>query len=97
VGKIIVRDRTMIAQGEVGYEQAGEFATTCDRFLARHKTDDAVIDLTAATELVSPCLASIYEDCRVHRPVCLKLVVAEHLSKLFEPGEIEGLYKLETI
>ncbi|MHC4915961.1 MAG: hypothetical protein ACYTGB_10775 [Planctomycetota bacterium] len=97
MGKIFIRDHTMIAHGDVGYEQAGDFATTCDRFLSKFKTDEAVMDLSGITELVSPCLASVYEDCRVHRPVRLKVIVPEHLAKLFEPGELEGLYNLETI
>jgi hypothetical protein len=97
VGKISVRDHTMIAQGDVGYEQAGEFATTFDRFLGKFKTEPAILDLSGAGELVSPCLASVYEDCRVHRPTELKVITPRHLSKLFEPGEIEGLYELEKI
>jgi hypothetical protein len=97
LGKIITRDHTLIAQGDVGYDQAGEFATQCARFMERSRTGPSTIDLSSASELVSPCLTAIYEDCRLHRPPELKVVVPERLARLFEPGELEGLFALEVL
>jgi hypothetical protein len=97
LGKIRVVDHSLIAEGELGYEHAGRFATLCDRFLRQHAGEPATIDLSAATELVSPCLSAIYEDCRLHRPAQLKLVVPGRIARLFEPGQIEGLYTLEVL
>jgi hypothetical protein len=97
MAKIYVRDDTLVAMGDVGYEQAGEFARLCDHFLEKHAGNQAAIDLSGVGELVSPCLASIYEDCRLHRPGQLKVKVPERLSRLFEPGEAEGLFTLELI
>lgn len=97
MAKISMRGNTLFAVGEIGYDQAGEFATLCDRFLREHKTAEAIIDLSSASELVSPCLTAVYEDSRLHHPADLKVIVPGRLAKLFEPGEIEGLFKLEVI
>ena len=92
-----MRDDTLVAEGEVGYEQAGKFASLCDRFLRERAAGSAVIDLSGARELVSPCLAAVYEDSRLHRPADLRIIVSAHLAKLFELGQIEGLFKIEVI
>jgi hypothetical protein len=97
MGKIIVRDGTFIAEGDVGYDQAGEFARRCGNFVEKHRARGGTIDLTAAQELVSPCLTAIYEDCRLHRPAGMKVIAPERLARLFEPGELEGLYQLEVL
>jgi len=81
----------------VGYEQAGEFARRCDRFLEQHRSRPAVIDLSQVGEFVSPCLTAIYDDARLHRPADLKVVVPSRLEELFAPGEIEGLFSVESI
>lgn len=83
--------------GDVGYESAGEFATLCDKFMEAHKAAPGVIDLSQVGDLVSPCLTAIYDDARLHRPAELKVIVPEKLEQLFAPGEIEGLFTVETI
>jgi hypothetical protein len=88
---------TLLAVGDIGYEQAGEFARLCDRFLEKHKARSGVIDLSQVGDLVSPCLTAIYDDARLHRPTNIKLIVPTRLGELFAPGEIEGLFSVETI
>ena len=61
-------DHRLIASGEIGYDQAGDFARLCDRFLADHRTAAGIIDLSGATMLVSPCVTAIYEDSRTYHP-----------------------------
>ncbi len=97
MAKISIRGDTLSAAGEIGYDQAGEFATLCDRFLREHAATPAIIDLSGASELVSPCLTAVYEDSRLHHPADLKVILPQRLAKLFEPGEIEGLFKLEIV
>jgi hypothetical protein len=97
MAKIYVTDDTLVATGDIGYEQAGEFARLCDRFVEKRASRAAVIDLTGVGELVSPCLACVYEDCQLHRPAELKVKVPQRLAQLFEPGQAEGLFQLEVI
>jgi hypothetical protein len=97
MGKIIITDDTFSAQGEIGYELAGEFARKCGEFIESNKAGAATLDLTAVKELVSPCLTAVYEDCRLSRPAELKVIVHQHLAHLFEPGMIENLYTLEVL
>ena len=95
--KIEIKGDTLIAIGEIGYEQAGEFARLCDTFLAGHKSHPATIDLSKVEELVSPCLTAVYDDARLHRPGELKIIAPQRLAHLFEPGETEGLFSLEAL
>jgi len=97
MGTVRVNGNTFSAQGEIGYDFAGEFASKCARFIERHRGVPAVLDLTAARELVSPCLTAVYEECRLHRPAELTVVVRAHIAKLFEPGAMEKLYRLEVV
>jgi hypothetical protein len=97
VGKLCIRDRTLIAQGDIGYDQAGEFARLCEQLLGQRLPGESVIDLTAAGELVSPCLAAIYDDCRLHRPERATVVVTGRLAHLFAPGEEEGLFTVREV
>ena len=92
-----IRGHTLIAVGDVAYEAAGEFAKLCDRFMQAHRSVPGVIDLSRVEDLVSPCLTAVYDDARLHRPAELKVIVPERLAKLFEPGEIEGLFHLEVL
>lgn len=94
---IRVKGNTLVASGEIGYDRAGEFVTLCDRFLAQHRAAPGVIDLRAVREMVSPCLAAIYDDARAHRPAEIRVVVPERLAHLFAPGEIEGLFTVEAV
>jgi len=94
---IEIKADTLAVTGDVGYEQAGEFAALCDRFLGAHKSAPGVIDLSGVGDLVSPCLTAIYDDARLHRPAKLKVIVPGRLEQLFAPGEIEGLFSVETI
>ncbi len=86
-----------MATGDVGYEQVGEFAKLCDLFMEKHKSKPGVVDLTHVGDLVSPGLAAIYDGARLHRPNRIKVIVPERLFYLFAPGEIEGLFEVETI
>ena len=94
---INVHEDALVAEGEIGYEQAGEFAALCDRFLCERASGSAVIDLSRASDLVSPCLTAIYEDSRLHRPADLKILAPRRLAGLFEPGRIEGLFRVEVV
>lgn len=94
---IEIRTHTLLVTGDVGYEVAGEFATLCDRFMRAHKSAPGVIDLSQVGELVSPCLTAVYDDARLHRPAGIKVIVPQRLESLFAPGEIEGLFTVETI
>lgn len=95
--KIEIVGDTLLATGDVGYEQAGEFARLCDIFMEKHRSRPGTIDLSQVGDLVSPCLAAVYDDARLHRPGKIKVVVPERLGNLFAPGEIEGLFAVETI
>jgi hypothetical protein len=97
LGKLCIRDRTLIAQGDIGYDQAGEFAALCERLLGRRLPGETVIDLTSAGELVSPCLAAVYDDSRLHRPPELTVVVPQRLAHLFAPGQAEGLFTVQEV
>jgi hypothetical protein len=88
---------TLSASGDVGYEEAGQFARLCDRFMDQHRTRPGVIDLSQVGDFVSPCLTAIYDDARIYRPTGLKLVAPKRMEDLFSPGEIEGLFTLEAI
>ena len=65
--------------------------------MTHHKTDPGTIDLSKVKELVSPCLTAIYDDARLHRPAAIRIIVPERLAHLFAPGEIEGLFSVESI
>jgi hypothetical protein len=97
LGKLCIRDRTLIAHGDIGYDQAGEFATLCARLLGGSLPGGTVIDLTAAGDLVSPCLAAVYDDCRLHRPVELTVIAPRRLAHLFAPGQAEGLFAVREV
>ncbi len=97
MGKIIISGRTFSAQGEIGYELAGEFARKCGKFIEENRAARATLDLSAVKELVSPCLTAVYEDCRLNRPSEFKVIVQQQLAHLFEPGMIENLYTLEVL
>lgn len=97
MANIKIIGRSLRVSGEIGYAQAGEFATLCDRFLRENQSGPAVIDLSAARDLVSPCLTAIYDDARLHRPVNLKVTVPPRLVDLFKPGEMEGLFTVEAV
>ncbi len=94
---VTINGDTFSAQGNIGYDLAGEFAKKCGQFIERHKNGPATVDLTAAQELVSPCLTAIYEDCRLHHPAELRVLVRKHIARLFEPGAMERLYTLEVL
>ncbi len=95
--KIEIAGDTLLATGDVGYEQAGEFARLCDLFMERHKSRPCTVDLSQVGDLVSPCLTAIYDDARLHRPAGIRVLVPERLAMLFAPGEVEGLFRVETI
>ena len=89
---IRVQGRRLVAAGELGYDQAARFAAACGKFLAGAGRAGGSIDLGGAEEMVSPCLAAVYDAARLHRPAGLSLIVPERLAHLFAPGEIEGLF-----
>jgi hypothetical protein len=97
VGKIEINGSTLAVRGEIGYDLAGEFAQRCAVFIERHRGAEAVLDLSEVQELVSPCLTAIYEECRLHHPAALRVVVRRNSAQLFEPGVIENLYTLEVL
>lgn len=90
-------DHRLIASGEIGYDQAGDFARLCDRFMADHRATAGIIDLSGASMLVSPCVTAVYEDARTHHPAGLKVVVRKSMAALFAPGEVEGLFVVEEV
>jgi hypothetical protein len=90
-------DHRLIASGEIGYDQAGDFARLCERFMLDHRAMAGIIDLSGATMLVSPCVTAIYEDARSHKPAGLKIIVRKNMAPLFAPGEVEGLFVVEEV
>ena len=89
---IRVQGRRLAVAGRVGYDEAGRFSAACRKFLTGPGRAGGSIDLGGAEELVSPCLAALYDGARLHRPEGLSLVVPERLAHLFAPAEIEGLF-----
>jgi hypothetical protein len=97
LGRIGITGDTFVATGAIGYDLAGEFSRKCHDFILAVGSRPAVMDLSSAEELVSPCLTTIYEECRTHRPAALTLRVPARTARLFAPGQAENLFRLETM
>jgi hypothetical protein len=96
VGSITVKGKTMIVEGEIGYDQAGKFAKVCGDFI-ENSAGDGTIDLSVVSELVSPCVAAIHEDCRLFNAHGLIVKIPQSLEEVFSPGHDEGLFIVETV
>ncbi len=96
MGSITVLGKRMIVEGEIGYDQAGKFAKVCGDFI-ENNAGDGTIDLSVVSELVSPCVAAIHEDCRLFNAHGLIVKVPSDLQEIFSSGHDEGLFVVKTV
>ena len=92
---IRVRGKRLTVSGDVGYAGADEFSKACQDFMTGAGSRGGTIDLGLIQELVSICLAAIYDSARRHGPTELTLIVPERLALLFALGEVEGLFSVK--